>query len=507
MIDIDTPKRIHFVGIGGIGVSALAYFFLRKGCKISGSDLVASSTIERLQDEGMKIRIGPHAIKNIPRLTDMVIQSPAVHSKNPEIVHARLKKIPVYTYPELLGELTCSSATIAVSGTHGKSTTTALISLLLTESGLDPTVFVGTKLKEFNGLNCRVGKSGILVIEADEFAGSFLHYWPKVIVLTNIEKDHMDYFKDMATVFRKYKEYIGHLLETDGVLVANNDMYSEKAPKNKSHSTYKRVIDDFISKGGNCVFYSSKMLGKKGLPTLKELKNVLQMPGDHNISNACAALKVAEVLGISDYPIRKAWGSFTGPWRRFEILNRGFNADQNADPPAGGTLKNRRKIGVSISVKSAETIFVSDYAHHPTEIKATLMAAREKFGNEREIICIYQPHQYQRTFYLFKDFVGAFDLSDTLYLLDIYNVSGRESAALKKRVNSKRLAQAIGKRVEYRKPHGTNKIFLQKVDYISSMDNMFNVIKKEYLRGNFVVLIMGAGDIINLADRVKKELL
>jgi len=201
--------KIHFIGIGGIGVSALAQYYLAKGHKVSGSDLVSSEITGSLKKSGAKIFIARHLAKNLPDDTDLVIYSPAVSSDNPEIEKAKKSGIKIQSYPEALGELTKKYFTITVSGTHGKSTTCAMIALVLMKAGLDPTVIVGTKLKEFNGSNFRIGKSKYLIIEADEWQASFLNYWPKIIVLTNIEREHLDYYKDLKHILKTYKEYIG----------------------------------------------------------------------------------------------------------------------------------------------------------------------------------------------------------------------------------------------------------------------------------------------------------
>ena len=197
--------KVHFIGIGGIGVSALAQYYLAKGHKVSGSDLTSSEITEALKKMGAKIFIGRHKAKNIPKDVDLIIYSPAIQKTNPELKQAYQIQntkydIQIFSYPQALGELTKTHFTIAVSGTHGKSTTTAMVGLLLVKAGLDPTVIVGTKIKEFGNSNCRVGKSQYLVIEADEHFASFLNYWPRIIVLTTIEKDHLDYYKNLNNI-------------------------------------------------------------------------------------------------------------------------------------------------------------------------------------------------------------------------------------------------------------------------------------------------------------------
>jgi len=428
--------KIHFIGIGGIGVSALAKYYLKKGHKVTGSDLVSSEITKTLKKLGVKIFTGRHKAKNLPENADLVVFSPAVKPDNPELKEAKKLKIKSLSYPEALGELTKKYFTIAVSGTHGKSTTTAMIGLLLAKTGLDPTVIIGTKLKEFGDSNCRVGKSQYLVIEADEHMASFLNYWPKIIVLTTIEADHLDYYKNLGNILKTFKKYIGHLPK-DGVLIANGD------DKNIYH-----IISTAVK---NVFWYSLKDRGGE------KLRKILKVPGEYNISNALAALAVARALKIPDKTSFKALSEYRGSWRRFEITK--------ILEPKPYTL-------------------ISDYAHHPTEIKATLKAAREKFPRKK-IWCVFQPHQHQRTFYLFKDFVEVFRQApiDKLIITDIYDVAGREEIDIKKKVNSEKLVKAADR---------NSVIYLPKEKIINYLKNN--------LEGGEVVMIMGAGDIYNLAD-------
>src|SRR3990167_8365950 len=213
---------IHFIGIGGIGVSALARYYREKGHEVSGSDLASSEITQGLEKLGVKIAIGESSGLNVAPETDLVVYSPAVQKDNAERLRAKELAIPCKSYPECLGELTKQYYTIAISGTHGKSTTTSMIALLLTKAGFDPTVIVGTKVREFGNSNCRVGKSKYLVIEADEHFASFLNYWPKIIVLTTIEADHLDYWKTLKNLVRGFQQYTTHIPK-DGTLIVNKD--------------------------------------------------------------------------------------------------------------------------------------------------------------------------------------------------------------------------------------------------------------------------------------------
>jgi len=452
--------KIHFIGIGGIGVSALARYYLAKGHKVSGSDLVSSEITDSLKKSGAKISIMRHLAKNLPEDVGLVIYSPAVQSDNPEIKKAKKLqvtgyKLQVLSYPQALGELTKKYFTIAVSGTHGKSTTVAMTASILIKAGLDPTVIVGTKLKEFNGSNFRAGESKYLVIEADEWQASFLNYWPKIIVLTNIEREHLDYYKDLKHILRTYKEYVSHL-PRGGLLVVNEDDKNISRIK-KQEATLRGVR-----------LKASRRIKKFSLAQkeVKKLREILKVPGEHNIYNALSALTVARALKISDKISFKALSEYKGCWRRFEVK------------------KGR--------IDSRNFIIISDYAHHPTEVKAALEAAREKFPS-KEIWCIFQPHQYQRTFYLFNDFIRVFlgvlrrdqgkPTLDRLIITDIYDVAGREEGEIKKKVSSKKLIKKLNK------PWA---IHLAK-------EKVKNYLKRE-LKGGEIIIIMGAGDVYNLTD-------
>jgi len=406
--------NIYFIGIGGIGVSALAKYYAVKENRVAGSDLVKSEITDALKKLGIKVKIGPHRTKDIPKDTDLIIYSPAVNKK--DIKHAAR----TLSYPEALGDLTKQHYTIAVSGTHGKSTTTAMIGLILAKAGLDPTVIVGTKLKEFgpskdSGSNCRVGNSEYLVIEADEHFASFLNYWPHIIVITNIEPDHLDYYKTFANLKKTFEKFVSHL-PRNGILINPKSM-----PR-----------------------------GQTG-----KMKSILQVPGAHNIENALAALAVARALKIPDKISFKALSEFTGTWRRFEIFN--------LKKPVSYTL-------------------VSDYGHHPTEIKTTIQAARQKWP-KKKIWLVYQPHQYQRTYYLFEEFVQTLSTIpvDKLILLDIYDVPGREGEGFRKKVSSEKLASNI-----------EDALYIKNAKHYLAKN----------LQGGEIVIVMGAGNIYDLTVKL-----
>lgn len=429
--------RVHFIGIGGIGVSALARFYLSNGAEVTGSDLASSEVTEDLEKLGAKISIGKNKKANMPRKVDLVIYSPAVQEDNVERQAAVDQGIPVKSYPEALGELTREFQTITVSGSHGKSTTTALVSLVLEEGYCDPTVIIGTRMQEFGNSNFRKGLGGYLVLEADEWNRSFLNYSPRYAVLTNIDAEHLDTYSDVHDVIAAFGEYLSKVPE-HGLIVANHD---DKNVRELVHRFHPRVV-----------WYSLKD------PEAEQVKKVLRVPGEHNLSNALAAYKLGRALGIRDGEILRALSRFNGTWRRFEFKG----------------------------IKNGAYIF-ADYGHHPTEIQATLKAARQRFPLRR-IWCVYQPHQHQRLLYLWDNFVGAFDMADVVCLLPVYDVAGRETTKAKKEVSSEKLAEALharGKRVTHLTSHEKAKAYIE-----------------SHARAGDVVLIMGAGDIYHLTHAV-----
>jgi len=449
--------KIHLIGIGGIGVSALAQYYLSKGHEVSGSDLVASEITDFLEEKGIEVIIGNSA-ENIKNDFNLVVYSPAVKAGNPELIQAKSYKLKAISYPEALGDLTKEYYTIAIAGAHGKSTTTAMIALVLVKAGLDPTVVVGTKVKEFGGSNFREGKSKFLVIEACEYDSSFLYYSPKIIVVTNVDKEHLDYFKTFANVKKAFRDFIVRL-PADGFLVFNGD--------DKELSVIARSIATKQSLRLRLLRFA------RNDGESKKIKTIMKVPGMHNVSNALAALQVSRILAIPDEITLEALSEFTGTWRRFE--------------------ERDLKIG------NCKLKIVSDYAHHPNEILATLKAAREKYP-KKKIWCVFQPHQYQRTYYLFNDFVKVFRAVpiDKIIITDIYDVVGREIKTINKEVSSEKLVRKINrKNVEYFPmfcdARGTSVVKHSLCDIEKFV--------KENIRSGDVLIIMGAGDIYKLADK------
>lgn len=413
-------NKVHLIGIGGIGISALARYFLSEGWQVSGSDLSPSETTKELKNEGMSVLIGHHAT-NIKQGTDLVVYNQAIPSDNPELVKARSLGIPCKTYPEVVGELTKKYKTIAIAGAHGKSTTTALVSLILIKAGLDPTVIIGTKLKEFGGKNFRKGKGDWLVIEADEWKASFLNYFPTLAVITNIDKEHLDFYKNFSNVKKTFEKF-------------------------------KKQCETIVTASKN-----PKLLSK--------IKKVLWLPGQHNLSNALSAYAIAKKLKIPEAIILKALSKYRGAWRRMEY--RGI-MKLNPKPQIPGPR------------------VYDDYAHHPTEIRATLAGFREKWP-KNVIICVFQPHQVQRLKLLFNDFKTAFKDADKTVILPTYEVAGREKYAAGNL--SEKLAKEIGA-IYIKNPKRELKKVLRKT-----------LLAKHYWL-NPIVIVMGAGSIVNLTPKI-----
>jgi UDP-N-acetylmuramate--alanine ligase len=396
--------------------------------------------------------------------------------------------IKCQTYPEALGDLTKEYFTIAVAGTHGKSTTTAMLALILIKAGLDPTVIVGTKLKEFGNSNFRMGKPStvnrqpstvdcqmsdvkcqMLLIEACEHEASFLNYSPNIIVLTNIEKDHLDYYKNLNNILKAFRKFVG-LLEKGGTLVANKDdsnILQILNPKSKAQIIPNQIQNPKLK----IINYSLKQ------KEAKKIKQVLKVPGEYNVYNALACLAVARCLKIPDKISFKALSEYKGCWRRFEIKKIKIVQEMQC-----ACCEFARHCGQ----ESHELQIILDYAHHPTEIKACLQGAREKFP-KKKIWCVFQPHQYQRTFYLFKDFVKVFQnaldkkIIDELIITDIYDVAGREDKKIKLKVSSKKMIEKIGK----------NSIHLS--DLLKTEKYL-----KTSAQSKDIIMVVGAGDIYKL---------
>ncbi len=369
--NFDKFKKIHFIGVGGIGISAVAQMFLGEGKKVSGSDISESMVTEALRDLGVQIEIGASA-ENISPETDLVVYTIAIADDNPEMVEAKKRNLLIVSYPETLAIISKNKKTIAVTGTHGKTTTTSMIAKAMKDLGFDPTVIVGSFLKEWKS-NFLPGKSEYFVVEGCEYRRSFLNLHPYILVINNIEADHLDYYKDLADIKSAFRELAERVPENGFVVT---DLSSE---------VVREVVEGI----------SAKVVDYKDFD-LSNFK-LEKMPGEHNLNNARVAISVLEILGAEKEKVEDSLRSFGGVWRRFEYKGK---------------------------TKTSTEVY-DDYAHHPTEIKAFYSGAREKFV-DKKIMAIFQPHMMSRT----KDFLDEFAESlagfDKVLILPIFKARDEE---------------------------------------------------------------------------------
>ncbi len=449
--------HIHFVGIGGIGMSGIAELLLNLGYKVSGSDLKTSDLTRRLQHLGGTIYEG-HAEEQIEG-ADVVVTSSAVRFDNPEVAGAKKASVPVIPRAEMLAELMRLKYSVAVAGAHGKTTTTSLVTAVLAAGGLDPTVVIGGKLKGI-GANAVLGKGDFIVAEADESDGSFLKMSPTIAVVTNIDREHLDYYEDMEAIQEAFLEFI-HRIPFYGlaVLCLDNEPIQSLIPRlRKRFTTYGMSVQaDFQVK--DVSFEGLKSRFRVYFKEQKLGSMVLNLPGIHNVSNALAAVAVGMELGIPFGKIRETLASVQGVQRRLEIK---------------GDVR-----GVTV---------VDDYGHHPTEIKTTLEAVKEGWPNRRTVV-VFQPHRYTRTQALFDEFTRAFYQSDVLLVLPIYAASEPELEG----VTGRLLAEEI-------QAHGH-----KEVHYVEDLEAVPEVLDG-ILKPGDLLLTLGAGDVWKAGEKVMERL-
>jgi UDP-N-acetylmuramate--alanine ligase len=480
-------QRIHFVGIGGIGMSGIAEVLLNLGYKVSGSDLKSSAVTQRLAGLGATVFEG-HRAENVPG-AEVVVTSSAISVENPEVAEAHKLHVPVIQRAEMLAELMRLKYGIAIAGMHGKTTTTSMVAAVLAAGGLDPTVVVGGRVDAM-GSNARLGKSQYLVAEADESDRSFLKLSPILSVVTNIDREHMDCYRNMRDVKKTFLEFMDRV-PFYGMIVACNDdpllrrLLPEVQRRTVTYGT-KRGSDFWIKvasapstlKDQNPHF-SPQERARNGAPDARPLNQfrvsyrkddlgefTLHVPGLHNILNATAAIAVGVGLDIAPEAIRTALEQFRGVDRRFQL--RGQAA------------------GVSV---------IDDYGHHPTEIKATLAAA--KTCGFRKIHVVFQPHRYTRTRDLMEEFTTAFGDADSLFVLDIYAASEKPIEG----ITGEALAQAIGKQNAER----TGEQRGPSAQYVSSFADAVSSAASVAQDGD-MILTLGAGSVSQLGPMILEKL-
>jgi UDP-N-acetylmuramate--alanine ligase len=450
-------RRIHMIGVGGTGMSGIAEVLVNLGYAVSGSDLRPSSVTARLQQLGIEVFIG-HAAEHV-RDADVVVSSSAVRADNPEVVAARAARVPVVPRAEMLAELMRYRHGIAVAGTHGKTTTTSLIAAVFAEAGLDPTFVIGG-LVNSAGSNAQLGASRFLVAEADESDASFLHLQPMVTVVTNIEADHMEtYGGDFATLRSTFLEFLHNLpfyglavLCVDDPVVAGllPDLSRQFLTYGFDEAADYRIMD--VHKQGLTTEFTVSRPGD-----LPPLSIQLNMPGEHNVLNATAAIAVACDEGVDDAAIQRGLAGFAGVGRRFSVLGE-------------------------LAVAGGSALLVDDYGHHPTEVRATLESARQAWP-DRRVVMVYQPHRYSRTRDLYEDFVAVLSRCDALLLLDVYPageepIPGADSRSLTRSIRQRGQVEPV---------------------FVESIDEVANVLCG-ILRDGDVVITQGAGNIARLAQ-------
>lgn len=460
-MNVREAKSVHLVGIGGINMSAVAKLLLAAGVRVSGSDVVESEQTTLLEQKGVKIAIG-HDAKNIPADTEIVVYTSAAPENNPEREEARKRNIPEMTNFQFLGDWFKAQKTVVVCGTHGKSTTTAMLGLVAEKAKLDPTVIVGSKVPQFVEGNLRLGASDLFIVEGDEYAKHFLEFHPSAVLLNNIELDHTDVFPDLASMVQTFRELILKI-SFGGILVANvGDANVRKLVEQEKNAldTLKVRIVKFNGEGAEewkvshqfDAGYTHVSIEKPGIT----YRLVLNVPGAHNAMNAAGAALMARELG-AEYPnIAAGLESFKGIWRRMELLR-----------------------------DTDDVRVYSDYGHHPTAVAATLSAAKEMSMGSRVILC-FQPHHRNRTKHLFLEFVTSFDLADALILCEIYDVAGRD-ASEDEDVSSEDLVDAV---IRHDADRGTKRL----VEFAPTPDTAVKRTLALAEPGD-VVIIMGAGDI------------
>ena len=453
--------KVHFVGIGGIGMSGIAEILINQGFQVSGSDLAQSENTDYLASIGAKIFIG-HDASNLNDAEVCVYSSAVKPEENPETTEASTRNIPVLRRSEMLAETSRLSYCLAISGTHGKTTTTSMCGLILMKAGFDPTVIVGGRLKGLGGTNARLGKGEWIVVEADEFDRSFLQLLPTIAIVNNVEEEHLDIysgFDDLQTTFAEFANkvpfygFVAVGLDDPGVKEVISKIKKKIISFGISNQCDIRAEEiKFHERSSECeiIIYGES----KG-------KLTLNIPGLHNIKNALGAITVCHQLGINFDIIKEAISEFTGVYRRFEIK---------------GEID-----GVMV---------VDDYAHHPTEIKATLEAARN--GWQRRIVAVFQPHTYTRTQTFYKEFGSSFDDADIAIITDIY--PAREAP----------IEGVTGKLIADAAVHFGHK----GIEYMPELDDVFDELGN-ILREGDLLIIIGAGNIFKLTNKIlgKKKLL
>jgi len=447
-------KKYHFIGIGGVGTSALAAILMKEKAIVSGSDMQSSVLTDRLSTGGAAVKIG-HAAANLPADLDGVVISAAVRDDNPELLEARRRKIMVYKYAQMLGLVMDRYKGVAISGTHGKSTTTGWLVYVLKKLGIEPNFVVGADITQFDA-SSGIGSSDIFIAEACEYDRSFLNFHPSVGIILNIEPDHLDYYSDIDEIIEAFGDFANGI-RPDGVLIAGGEdaNIAKLIPAIQGRQILTFGLKDSFDYYAKQIKYFPDHTEFTCFNKQREIGTAtIKLLGEHNVKNALAVLAAAEAMGVDGAQVLKVLGGFEGMDRRI--------------------MKKAEINGITV---------YDDYAHHPTEIKASLKAMRQMYDG-RKIFCVFQPHQYSRTRFLLKDFADSFKLADMTIVPDIYFV--RDTEKSKNEVNSQMLVDQIIKK-------GSNAVF------IDSLEKICEYLKTNVKSGD-ILMTMGAGNVWKVAD-------
>jgi UDP-N-acetylmuramate--alanine ligase len=456
MIEYSRIKKIHFAGIGGSGMSGIAEVLHNMGFQISGSDISENETVRRLAEKGIRIAIG-HARENVGE-AEALVYSSAITEDNVEVLEALKNKLPVIPRAEMLAELMRMKFSLAVAGTHGKTTTTSMIAAILTEAGLDPTYVVGGKLK-VKGTGAQLGSSRYLVAEADESDGSFLKLFPTIAAITNIENDHLEFYGRMKNLLRAFRDFADKV-PFYGAVILNNECPNIKKIMS---SIRKKIITFGFSAGADIRAVNVKTSGFASAYELEvQGRNCgllrLNVGGKHNVANSLAAVSAALEVGVNLETIRASLDKFSLPERRFQVL-----------------------------YSSPSLLVIDDYAHHPSEIKATLKTLQS--SSCRRIVAVFQPHRFTRLQILMKQFVTAFRAADILVIAKLYHANQKEIPGISSRV----LAEAIGAK-------GQKNVF-----YMDSFGEISEFLRHQLREGDGLVFL-SAGNLTQLAHEFAAEM-
>lgn len=448
-------NHIHLIGIGGIGMSSIAQLFLKRGITISGSDLKETETTEELRRKGINIFFG-HQPSNI-KGADLVVYSSAIHPDNPEFQEAKRLGIPLLKRAQALADLMKDATVIAITGSHGKTTVASLVSYLLLQAGARPTVSIGGILKNIDN-NAYLGEGRFFVAEADESDGSFLYYQPKYSIITNIDYEHIDYYKNIENEIDAFRKFLNRTHPAGCVFLCSDDVNLSGILKDYKNRYVCFGLDDnahifpknIQAKGLSCefdCFYRGKFIDRFQLA----------LGGRHNISNALSAVALGLELGIDLQFIKQALVTYKGARRRLEV-----------------------------KLEDKNYLLVDDYAHHPTEIKATLEAVR---GLRKRLIAVFQPHRYSRTKLLLDEFGRSFDLADYIIITDIYPAGEPPLRGVN--------ARLIYEKIKQFRPH-------KEVDFLPKEEIPAHILKK--LQSGDLLITLGAGDIFKTCDELVEKI-